>query len=113
MAAWGGHRLDRSELQPRTVLYLHSSAGRYGADRQLALMAGGLDRERYRPLVVLPHGDPLTGDLRAAGVELLVRPHAARRRAARARPPGGRRRTRAGPAGARAGGRGRPLQHLG
>ena len=28
---------------PRTVLYLHSSAGRYGADRQLALIAGGLD----------------------------------------------------------------------
>ena len=36
-----------------TVLYLHSSAGRYGADRQLALLATGLDPARYRPLVVL------------------------------------------------------------
>jgi hypothetical protein len=50
-------------LSARTVLYLHSSAGRYGADRQLALIARGLDRERYRPLVVLPHHGRLVDDL--------------------------------------------------
>jgi glycosyltransferase involved in cell wall biosynthesis len=68
-------------LSARTVLYLHSSAGRYGADRQLLLIAGGLDRERYRPLVVLPSHGPLAGDLAAAGVEVLVRPLAVVRRA--------------------------------
>jgi glycosyltransferase involved in cell wall biosynthesis len=67
-------------LSARTVLYVHSSAGRYGADRQLALIARGLDRERYRPLVVLPHGGPLVDDLRDAGAEVLVRPLAVVRR---------------------------------
>jgi glycosyltransferase involved in cell wall biosynthesis len=67
-------------LSARTVLYLHSSAGRYGADRQLRLIAGGLDPERYRPLVVLPSPGPLAGDLQAAGVEVLVRPLAVVRR---------------------------------
>ena len=59
-------------MSPRTVLYLHSSAGRYGADRQLALIARGLDRERYRPLVVLPHHGPLVDDL--GDVDVLIRP---------------------------------------
>jgi glycosyltransferase involved in cell wall biosynthesis len=66
---------------PRTVLYLHSSAGRYGADRQLALLATGLDPGRYRPLVVLAMDGELRTDLAAAGVEVLVRPLAVLRRA--------------------------------
>jgi glycosyltransferase involved in cell wall biosynthesis len=65
---------------PRTVLYLHSSAGRYGADRQLLLIASGLDRARCRPLVVLPERGPLAADLAGAGVEVLVRPLAVVRR---------------------------------
>ena len=67
---------------PRTVLFLHSSAGRYGADRQLALLATGLDPARYRPLVVLAMDGELRADLGAAGVEVLVRPLAVLRRAA-------------------------------
>ncbi len=63
------------------MLYLHSSAGRYGADRQLALLAGGLDPERYRALVVLAMDGELREDLHAAGVETLVRPLAVMRRA--------------------------------
>lgn len=69
--------MDRSapaRTAPRTVLYLHSSAGRYGADRQLALLAGGLDPARYRALVVLAMDGDLRSDLQAAGVEVLVRP---------------------------------------
>jgi glycosyltransferase involved in cell wall biosynthesis len=64
------------------VLYLHSSAGRYGADRQLALLATGLDAARWRPLVVLAMDGELRDDLQAAGVEVLVRPLAVLRRAA-------------------------------
>ena len=67
----------------RTVLFLHSSAGRYGADRQLALLAGGLDPARYRALVVLPEVEgPLGADLEARGVEVLRRPLAIVRREA-------------------------------
>ena len=58
----------------RTVLYVHSSAGRYGADRQLALLVANLDPARYRALVVLPEDGPLAGHLRDAGAEVHVRP---------------------------------------
>lgn len=57
---------------PATILYLHSSSGRYGADRQLHLIASRLDAQRYRPLVVLPEPGPLVEDLRSDGVEVLV-----------------------------------------
>jgi glycosyltransferase involved in cell wall biosynthesis len=63
------------------VLFLHSSSGRYGSDRQLLLLAEGLDRRRYRPLVILPAPGPLCEDLHAAGIEALVRPLAVLRRA--------------------------------
>ena len=59
---------------------MHSSSGRYGADRQLALIAGGLDRDRYRPVVLLPEPGPLEADLRADGTEVLVAPLAVVRR---------------------------------
>lgn len=64
----------------RRVLYLHSSAGRYGADRQLHLLATTLDPERYHPLVALPFEGPLADDLRADGVEVLTGPMAVLRR---------------------------------
>jgi glycosyltransferase involved in cell wall biosynthesis len=44
-------------------------------------MATGLDPARYVPLVVLPEEGELAGDLRAAGVEVLVRRLAVMRRA--------------------------------
>jgi len=65
----------------RTVLFLHSSAGRYGADRQLEMLATGLDPARYRALVVLPDHGELGAALRGAGVEVRVRPLAVIRRA--------------------------------
>jgi glycosyltransferase involved in cell wall biosynthesis len=65
----------------RPVLLVHSSAGGYGADRQLALIAGGLDPSRYRARVVLATDGPLVGELRAAGVETRVAGLAVLRRA--------------------------------
>jgi glycosyltransferase involved in cell wall biosynthesis len=64
----------------RTVLFLHSSAGLYGADRQLLTLAGGLDRDRYEPLVVLPERGELAALLEQTGVEVLLQPLAVLRR---------------------------------
>jgi glycosyltransferase involved in cell wall biosynthesis len=64
----------------RAVLFLHSSAGRYGADLQLLSLAGGLDRGRYRPVAVLPERGELGPLLEDAGVELIVQPLAVLRR---------------------------------
>ena len=71
--------MDPSAAQ-RTVLYLHSSAGRYGADLQLLALAGGLDRGRWRPLVVLPERGELAGLLEERGVDVVARPLAVLRR---------------------------------
>jgi glycosyltransferase involved in cell wall biosynthesis len=68
-------------VAPATVLYLHSSSGRYGADRQLQLIASGLDPARYRPLVVLPEPGPLASDLQTGGIEVLVHELSVLRRA--------------------------------
>lgn len=58
----------------RPVVFLHSSAGRYGADLQLLALAGGLDRSRFRPLAVLPERGELAGLLEERDVEVIVRP---------------------------------------
>jgi glycosyltransferase involved in cell wall biosynthesis len=73
--------MDGGPAPRAQVLFLHSSSGHYGADRQLALLASGLDPDRYRPIVVLPPGD-LAGDLRAAGAEVIERSPAVIRRGA-------------------------------
>lgn len=73
---------------PRTVLILHSSAGRYGADLLLLAIAEGIDRDRWRPLCVLPERGELVPLLEAAGAEVVVHPLAVLRR------------TLSGPAGA-------------
>jgi glycosyltransferase involved in cell wall biosynthesis len=65
---------------PRRVCLLHSSAGHYGADRQLALLATGLDPERWKPLVVCALEGPLTTELRERGVEVYTGPLAVLRR---------------------------------
>jgi glycosyltransferase involved in cell wall biosynthesis len=59
---------------------VHSSSGRYGADRQLLLVARGLDRQRYEPLVALPDDGPLASDLVGAGVEVIISPLSVLRR---------------------------------
>jgi len=59
---------------------VHSSSGRYGADRQLHLIAAGLDRERFEPIVMLPEPGELGPELEAAGIEVLVRPVSVLRR---------------------------------
>jgi len=66
---------------PETILLLHSSAGRYGADRQLLALAAGLDRDRFTPVAVLPERGELAELLEAAGVETALAPLTVLRRA--------------------------------
>ncbi len=60
---------------------LHSSAGRYGADRLLLALASGLDRNRFTPVAVLPERGELAGLLEEAGIEAVVADLAVLRRA--------------------------------
>lgn len=63
-----------------SALLLHSSSGRYGADRQLHLIATALAQIGHEPLVVLPTDGPLVDDLRAAEIPVVIRPLAVIRR---------------------------------
>ena len=67
-------------MATRTVLILHSSAGRYGADLQLLAIARGLDRDRWRAVCVLPERGWLGPMLEEAGAEVVVHPLAVLRR---------------------------------
>jgi len=42
------------DVSPATILYLHSSDDLYGADVILLKLVTGLDRSRYKPIVILP-----------------------------------------------------------
>jgi glycosyltransferase involved in cell wall biosynthesis len=61
-------------------MFIHGSAGGYGADRQLRVLAEGLDRDRFAPLVVLPEEGELAAPLRKAGIPVHVEPLAVLRR---------------------------------
>jgi glycosyltransferase involved in cell wall biosynthesis len=60
--------------EARRVLLVHSSAGHYGADRQLQLLARTLDPARWHALALLPFEGPLARELRSDGVEVLTGP---------------------------------------
>lgn len=62
-------------------MLLHSSAGRYGADRLLLALASRLDRDRFTPVAVLPERGELAGLLEDAGVEAVAADLAVLRRA--------------------------------
>ena len=64
-----------------TICFLHSSAGRYGADRQLLTLAAGLNRERFTPVAVLPERGELAELLEAEDVETVIAPLSVLRRA--------------------------------
>ncbi|OYR95151.1 glycosyl transferase family 1, partial [Lactobacillus taiwanensis] len=38
----------------KTILYLHAGAEMYGADKILLELVSGLDKTKFRPIVILP-----------------------------------------------------------
>src|SRR5215217_1059242 len=55
-----------------TVLFLHSSAGLYGADVSLLQLVAGLDRNKFRAVVVVPDNGSLIAHLQEVGAEAIV-----------------------------------------
>lgn len=64
----------------KTILYLHAGAEMYGADKILLQLVTGLDKERFRPIVVLPNDGVLREKLLANEVETYVVPYPILRR---------------------------------
>lgn len=58
----------------KTILFVHQSAELYGSDKVLFSLVTGLDRQRFRAIVVLPAEGALTDALRAKGIAVHVVP---------------------------------------
>lgn len=58
----------------KNILVVHQSADLYGSDRVILALVSALDRDIYRPIVLLPFDGPLVAELKAAGVECHVVP---------------------------------------
>ncbi|HET7481215.1 MAG TPA: glycosyltransferase family 4 protein [Rubrobacteraceae bacterium] len=59
---------------PSSLLFIHASADLYGSDITLLQIVSGLDRDRFRAVVVVPYAGPLVPRLQEAGAEVLVYP---------------------------------------
>ncbi|GEM_PF-1118207 len=55
----------------KNILYLNSSSVIYGAETRLLDMIRTLDKDKYRPFVLLPHPGPLDEKLKELGVETM------------------------------------------
>lgn len=64
----------------KTILYLHAGAEMYGADKILLELTTGLDKKKFRPIVILPTNGILKNKLEEAGVMVHVIPYPILRR---------------------------------
>jgi glycosyltransferase involved in cell wall biosynthesis len=69
-----GSRHPSNDIWCSTLLFIHSSADLYGSDITLLQIVSGLDRDRFKAIVVVPYEGPLVPYLREAGAEVLVYP---------------------------------------
>ncbi len=58
----------------KRILYLHSSAERFGSDKCLYSILRDLDRNIYEPFVVLPESGPLVEQLKSLGIGVTFPP---------------------------------------
>lgn len=56
----------------KTILYLHAGAEMYGADKILLELVTGLDKTKFRPIVILPTDGILRRKLKDAGIKVHV-----------------------------------------
>ena len=56
----------------KTILYLHAGAEMYGADKILLELVTGLDKTKFRPIVILPTDGILRKKLEKAGIKVHV-----------------------------------------
>lgn len=57
-----------------TILYFHQSSEMYGSDKVLLSLVQGLDRSKYKPIVILPSDGPLMEALREDNIECHATP---------------------------------------
>lgn len=56
----------------KKILFLHAGAELYGADKVLLTLLKDLDKDVYKPIVLLPNDGPLVDELNKNNVEVIV-----------------------------------------
>ena len=56
----------------KTILYLHAGAEMYGADKILLELVSGLDKTKFKPIVILPTDGILREKLEEANISVHV-----------------------------------------
>ena len=64
----------------KNILYLHAGAEMYGADKILLELTTGLNKKKFRPIVILPSDGILKDILERNGIEFYVIPYPILRR---------------------------------
>lgn len=64
----------------KTILYLHAGAEMYGADKILLELTTGLNKDKFRPIVVLPNDGILREKLEENNIETYIVPYPILRR---------------------------------
>jgi glycosyltransferase involved in cell wall biosynthesis len=65
-------RARKGSFTLKNILFLHAGAELYGADVILLEILKGLDKDKYKPYVVLPNDGPLVKAISRLGVEVHV-----------------------------------------
>ncbi len=64
----------KAQSVPARILYVSATGVLGGAERSLLVLLRAMDRRRFEPVVAVPHGGPLVGELEALGVEVFYIP---------------------------------------
>lgn len=58
----------------KNILFIHQSAELYGSDKTLLLLLKNLDKNRFKPIVILPFDGPLKEALENENIEVVIAP---------------------------------------
>lgn len=58
----------------KNILFVHQSAEMYGSDKTLLLLIKYIDKEKFRPIVILPNDGPLKAALEKENIEVFIAP---------------------------------------
>ena len=70
----GVQKVKIRKSAPHKILYLDSVSAIGGAERSLLLLLQNINRQHFKPMVVLPERGPLSEQIQALGVELKLLP---------------------------------------
>ena len=58
----------------KNILFIHQSAELYGSDKTLLYLVSNLDKNKFFPIVILPHEGPLKKELEKENIKVIIAP---------------------------------------